>query len=887
MPPHARRARDVTRELSSDERGLGSADAEERLREYGRNTLPPARRVSLLSIVLAQFRSPVIYVLLIAAAGSLIVGALTDALFIVAVLAVNAAIGAAQEHGAERGAEALRKALVTRARVLRDHEALDLDSGAVVPGDVLVLEPGDKVPADARLLWANGLEVDESLLTGESLPVAKEAERRLAPETPLADRVNMVFSGALVVRGRGHALVTATGLCTELGTIARAVTGRRAGQPPLLVRMARFTRRIGVAIGVVVIFVAVVSLARGAALRDVLFLSVALAVSAIPEGLPVAMTVALSLATRRMHQRNVIVRRLVAVEALGSCTFIASDKTGTLTMNELSAHAIAIGDTVLEGDALRNPPTEQLRAFRRLLRAAVLCNEGTYVRRGDEWIEGGDAVDVALLRLGHEHGLVRDELEAEAPRHSTVPFESERRWAATSHISGAWPALPGPDEQEIAVKGAVEPLMTMCDRMLREGGEVPVDVQAIERTAHRMAERGHRVVAIAGGLRATADDLERPDHLVFLGLVGMLDPVRPDVPAAIEACRRAGVKVAMITGDHPITARTIARELRLSGDEHPHVVTGVELGVAERKGQGAVDALVAGAHVFARVDPTQKLRIVESLGRLGHFVAVTGDGANDAPALRAAHVGIAMGRRGTDVARETAQLVLTDDRFASIVAAIEEGRVAFANVRKVIFLLVSSGAAEILLFLLAIAAGLPPPLVAVQLLWLNLVTNGIQDVALAFEPKEGDELTRRPRDPREPIFDRVMIERVLLNAAVMGTVAFLSYERSLHAGVPLEIARNETLLLLVLFENLQAGNSRSERRSLFSLPLLGNRLLFFGTIAAQLVHLGAMYVPGLREALHVTPVTFGRWLELAALAMTVLLASELHKALLRRRAARP
>jgi Ca2+-transporting ATPase len=494
--------------------------------------------------------------------------------------------------------------------------------------------------------------------------------------------------------------------------------------------------------------------------------------------------------------------------------------------------------------------------------------------RDGEWLGHGDTVDVALLVMARKAGLDREAAEAAAPPRAAIPYEPEQAFSAS--LNGD--ALAA----RATVKGAPETVLAMCSRMARADGEPPLDADDLRLQVRALAGEGYRVLALADGpLALPAQATFSREHLqglTFLGLVAMSDPPRPEARDAIDACRRAGIAVSMITGDHPVTALAVARDLGLAREPR-EVVTGAEIAQALAEGEPALDALVADVRVFARVEPQHKTAIVEALQRRGHFVAVTGDGVNDAPALRAAQVGVAMGASGTDVARETADLVLADDNFASIVAGVEEGRVAYANVRKVIFLLVSTGAAEIVLFMLALAADVPLPLAAVQLLWLNLVTNGIQDVALAFEPAEGDELSRAPRPPRERIFNRLMIERVALAAVVIGGLAFVVFVWLLERGVPEAEARNATLLVMVLFENVQAFNSRSETRSVFRHDPLRNKLLLFGTIAAQLVHIGALYTPGLRDVLGVQPVSLELWSGLLAVSLVILLAMETHKRL--------
>ena len=883
---HTRSVDEIITELDGSRDGLSRSDAAQRLTQYGPNTLPTEKPPGIGRLFINQFLSPLIYVLLAAAVVSALTQEWSDAGFIFAVLLINAVIGTYQEYSAARSAAALSGLVSSRARVLREGEAYDIDASEVVPGDIVLLESGSKMPSDLRLITAQELEIDEALLTGESLPVRKNPEAQLDPDTPLAERSNMAFSGTLVIRGRASGLTVHTGCDTEIGNLATAVQSAESADPPLLLRMRRFTLWVAILVGIAIVLMAFAALAQGMGWQAVFMLAVALAVSAIPEGLPVALTVTLTIGQMRMARRQVIVKRLVAVEALGSCTFIASDKTGTLTVNELTARHVLLPDgndwqvsgagTRPEGklsDTSGQPPgPSSQKHLQALARAAVLANEGFLGHRDGSWVHNGDAVDVALLVLGHKLGLVQPELVTHAPPLGEIPFEPENRYSAS---------LNRIDGREIAsVKGAPERLLTLCDNMLTAGGIRPINRERITQQAEALAEQGHRLIAIASGEVTRHPDEEFASghlrSLTLLGLVGMDDPPREGAREALAACRRAGICVAMITGDHPTTAFHIARDLGLAKNES-QVTTGPELAQAQQQGETALDALVTRSRVFARTEPHQKLDIVQSLQRLGHFTAMTGDGANDAPAIRAAHVGVAMGKGGTDVARETADLIIADDHFASIVAGVEEGRIAYANVRKVIFLLISTGAAEILLFTLALLSGLPLPLLAVQLLWLNLVTNGIQDIALAFEPGEGDELKRPPRSPSEPIFNRLMVERVLVSALVMGGIGFTAYQWFIGQGWSLDEARNGTLLLMVLFENVQVFNSRSETQSALRHNPLRNRLLLFGTLAAQAIHIGAMYVPWLANILHIAPVSLQQWTELLVMALVLLVVMELHK----------
>ena len=882
-PPHTQSAEQVVNELSSTTTGLSAAEVSKRQQQYGPNSLPRKEPASLFEVFLSQFKSPLIYVLVAAAFVSLAIGEFSDAIFIGAVLLLNAVIGTVQEFSAQRSADALQKMMMTQVRVLRDSDAYQINSEDVVPGDIVLLESGERVPADMRLIESHSLEIDESLLSGESMAVVKRAETVLDGDTVLGDRINMAFAGSLVNRGRGVCVVTATGLATELGTIAKSVTGDTSAKAPLQERMERFTHRVAIFVGCAVVIMAGILLIRGMPISEIFLSSVALAVSVIPEGLPVALTVALAIGMRRMARRDVIVRRLIAVEALGSCTYIASDKTGTLTANQLTVRQLAIsgndnwqvtGDSDQPNGEIKTardePDTNERKLIDIACQCAVLANEGYLGHLNGDWASHGDAVDVALLIMAHRANWVRAEAIINCPEIDTIPFESERLYSASlNRVDGKPRAF---------VKGAFEKLLLMCDRIVLPEGSAPLDHENVEDRAKQLASQGYRVIAMAyGDVEIDSDEEFGHEHLrglTLIGLVGLIDPLRPEAKPAVAKCRAAGIQVAMVTGDHPVTAFAIGRELDLLEDES-QVVTGPQLKAAIDEAD--FDRMTRDASVFARVEPTQKFDIVQSLQRNGHFVAVSGDGANDAPALRAAQVGVAMGKNGTDVARETADIIITDDNFESIVDGVEEGRIAYANVRKVIFLLISTGAAELVLFVLAMITALPLPLLAVQLLWLNLVTNGIQDIALAFEPGEGGELKRPPRPPKEAIFNRLMLERVIISAIVIGVVAFGLFKYLLDQGFSIDQARNSTLLLMVLFENVHVFNSRSETLSVFRHNPMRNKLLLGGTIVAQLIHIGAMYTPWLGDVLGASPVTFEQWLTLLGLALSVMLVMELHK----------
>ena len=886
--PYMVSSEEVLDSLSSSPHGLSQTEVSLRIEKYGRNTLPKAKLPNVAVVFLNQFKNPLVYVLVAAAVLSAVIQEWSDAGFIVAVLIINAVIGSAQEFSAQRAALGLQSLVTSRSRVFRDGETYEIFAEELVPGDIVLVESGDMVPADLRLFMSHDLVVDESLLTGESLSVVKDSSAILAENVVLGDRLNMLYTGTLVERGRARGIVVDTALNTELGSIAADVLFEKSPKAPLQIRMDRFTHRVAIFVGLTALSMFVVAALRGIALDEVFLLSVALAVSVIPEGLPVALTVALAIGMRRMAKRNVIVRRLLAVEALGSCTLIATDKTGTLTVNQLTARSIAFPNQDLcEISGVGAEPTgeiifphdgasqEKIILVERLCRAAVLANEGFLGDAESGWTNHGDAVDVAFLVMAHKAGMVKAEIIDKFPEISSIPYESELQFSASlNERNGA---------KHVFVKGAFERLAPMCQKMAMPGKDVEINLLTIENQIQNLANHGYRVIALASGeIQLNSDEIFSDRNLrglTLLGLVGIIDPLRSEAELAVASCRHAGIHVVMITGDHPATAIAIARQLKMV-EPGEQAVTGLEIQSAIDS--GTLDQLTQNAHVYARVGPHQKLDIVQSLQRNGHFVAVSGDGVNEAPALRAAEVGVAMGKNGTDVARETADLIIADDNFSSIVSGIEEGRVAYSNVRKVVFLLISTGAAELVMFALALLAGLPLPLIAVQLLWLNLVTNGIQDVALAFEPGEGDELNQPPRAPEEGIFNRLMIERVVISALVMGTVAFLLFQWLLTRGFELDEARNGVLMLMVLFENVHVFNCRSEKRSVFGYSPFRNPVLLVGTIAAQLVHIGAAYTPWIREVLHIQPISIQHWIELLGLAMTILIVMELHKAIRQR-----
>lgn len=863
-------ASDVMTKLSTSADGLNDDEVKKRQEQYGRNNIPEPKSKTLLRIFLSQFLNPLIYVLIAAAIVSLFTGDSGDAIFITAIITINAILGTYQEARAENSAKALREMVKVMSRVRRNNKIHEIDSEELVPGDIVLLESGNKIPADLRLLEANDLAIEEALLTGESVAVTKNTEP-LSPddEHALGDQLNMAFAATSVQKGRGVGIVTGTAENTEIGRIADSLRTTEAEKPPLERRMEAFSRRISVIVLIVCVVLGVIGYFEGIPARDIFFLMVAVGVSAIPEGLPVALTVALSIGTRRMARRHVIVRKLPAVEGLGSCTLIASDKTGTLTMDQQSVQKLYMPDgthynvsgigytgdgTITKDD---NQPAEATGALEKFLVASILANEGILRKTEKGWEHSGDSVDVAIRALAYKIGKDPGYFKSKGEVLQMIPYESEQKYSAVffKHDGKTF----------YAMKGAVE----VVEKLLKE--DYRSDVKA---ASEKMAAGGFRVLAMAGAeVQSTTRD--QLPSLELLGLIGMIDPLREEAKEAVKQCQEAGIRVVMVTGDHPATALAIGKSLGIVSKKE-EVITGAELSAIGNDPK-KVAAAIKDKMVFARVAPLQKQRIVEAFKNLGHFVAVTGDGANDAPALKSAHIGVAMGA-GTDLAKEASSIIITDNNFASITAGVEEGRITFSNLRKIIYLLISTGAAELLIVALAIIFNLPLPFIAVQLLWLNLVTNGIQDISLSFEKGHATVMQDPPRKPDESIFDKLMNSQMIVSGLVMAGVLFAAWLFLLdHESYDERHARSVVMMLMVFLQNFHALNCRSETESLFKIPLRNNYTLIIGLIVAQSVHIAAAYIPGLNETLQLEPITLREWLILLPAALSILLAMEVFK----------
>ncbi|WP_418318795.1 cation-translocating P-type ATPase [Piscinibacter sakaiensis] len=877
---HALAADEVLERLGVDaDRGLLPDVIAQRRAEHGPNALPEAPPKPLWRTFIRQFKSPLIYILFVAALLAVALGHQGDAAVILLVVLVNALIGSFQEGRAERSMAALRRLSALHVRVLRDGAEQSIEAVDLVPGDVLLLAAGDAVAADARLLVAAQLQLAEAALTGESVPVAKSTTP-LPEATVLADRRNVVYSGTHVTAGRAKAVIVATGAATEVGLIAGLT--ERADEPktPLEHRLARFGRALVAAALLLFVVVVMLGLWRELPLADVLMVAISQMVSMVPEGLPVAMTIALAVGMQRMAARGAVIRRLSAVETLGSTTVICSDKTGTLTKNEMTAVAVWLADgrelTVAgigyQPDGQFDGCDAQDPVLHELLLAAALCNDAELLAPDGEraaWTVLGDPTEGALLVLARKAGIDLTTLRRDAPRDAELPFDSDSKLMATRHAIGEAP-------QRVLIKGAPEAVLRLCGAQSQAS-------TAARAAAETMAQRALRVLAFAAVDDDTLDPAAGFDALAgrarLLGLVGEIDPPREEVKVAVAECRVAGIRPVMVTGDHKLTGFAIARELGIAADDD-RAVDGPELeSMSEPELLEQIDRIA----VFARVHPAQKLRIVEALQSRGDVVAMTGDGVNDAPALARADVGVAMGITGTEVAKSAAKIVVTDDNFATIVAAVEQGRVVYANLKKVILYLFATSLAEVTVLLLALLGGFPLPLAAVQILWINIVTEGTVTVNLVMDPPDGDEMRRAPVPSDDRLLGAALLKRVLLMTPVIAGVTFGWFAWRLSAGVAEEVVRTETFTVLAMCQWFNVLNCQSATTSAFKFRLLRNPWLIGGLTLSVLLQGLVLYLPPLNALFHTVALPPASLLPLVALASAVLWAEELRKLLARSR----
>ena len=873
---HAAPAERVLSDLESSAAGLDEDEVRARLERYGPNALSVARARPAWRILLDQMRSVVVLLLVVAAAGAFALGDRLEAAAIAAVLLINVALGFITELRARRALDALLSFDVPRTRVVRGGQVQEVDARSIVPGDVLALEAGQSVAADARVISSAELRTAEAALTGESLPVDKRADQDLDIDTPLADRATMVYKGTSVVAGTANAVVVATGMATAIGGVGKLVAGVQEEKTPLERRLASLgARLIILAVGVAAL-VGLLGALRGQPLDEMIKTALALAIAAVPEGLPAIITIALAVGVGRMARRNVITRRLPAVEALGAATIICTDKTGTLTAGQMTATTLIIaerayqvggdgyapeGDFRLDGNPVSGAAAELVA---RVLRAGVLPNAGGIKQTDGEWTAVGDPTDAALIAAGRKAGLEQDALLREERRTREIPFASERQFAASFHKRDGGTF--------VYVKGGPGRVLERCGRWLSRDGEQALDKNARDRLLELNAElatRGLRVLALADGeVHESTDEALR--DLTFLGLVGMIDPPAAGVRETIGLFRKAGIRTVMITGDQHRTAEAVGRELGVIGE-------GEDVLDARELSKLADDALadrLLRTGAISRVGPEDKLRLVDAFQRRGEIVAMLGDGVNDAPALKSADVGVAMGRRGTDVAREAAAVVLQDDRFPTIGAAIEEGRVIYDNIRKFVFYLFSCNLSEILVLLGAGLVGLPLPLLPLQILWLNLVTDTFPALSLALEPAEPDVMRRPPRDPRAAIMSAAFLRSVSAYGFLIGAVCMAAYAYGLIVRGNIEEARTICFMTLAIAQTFHLVNARSRHAVLFTSRMLSNRWALLAALLVLGLQLVAVYAPPLALVLEVVPPSGSDWLVILGLSLVPALVGQ-------------
>jgi Ca2+-transporting ATPase len=878
--------------LDSRREGLSQKEAEQRLAQYGTNELTEKKKISPWLIFLEQFKNFLIIILLVAVALSAVMGEIADAIVIFVIVIFAAGLSFVQEYRAERAMEALSRMAAPTASVLRDNKEVEVPARELVPGDIVLLRTGDRIPADARVIEAVNLKADEASLTGESTPVEK-TEKTLVGEVSVGDRSNMVFTGTATVYGRGLAIVTATGMSTEFGKIATMLQEVRKERTPLQVNLDQLGKWIAIGALVLTFILAGIGVLQGRGILEMLIWGVSLAVAAVPEALPAVVTISLALGVQRMVRRHALIRKLPAVETLGSTTFICSDKTGTLTQDQMTVRRIYASGKLIDVSGGGYEPKGEFRegsevirsedngALHRLLQIGSLCNDTSLYSEGGVWTVKGDPTEGALVVAAAKAGLWQDILRSQYPRISEIPFSSETKRMTTIHKTG---------EGYIAYsKGAPEVILGSCNRVFRDGEETELtseDRIAIADVARQMAESALRVLGLA--YRPLKDvsvgDKNIENDMVFVGLTGMIDPPREEVKEAVKRCEQAGIKSVMITGDHKLTAVAVARELGIL--KEGAAFTGDEI---NKLSDERFEDLVEKIEVYARVSPAHKLRVVEALTKRGHVVAMTGDGVNDAPALKKADIGVAMGITGTDVTKEAADMVLTDDNFSSIVAAVEEGRNIFNNIKKYLVYLLSCNLGEILLMAIVILFGplfgLPAgtiPLIAIQLLYVNLATDGLPAIALSIDPPDIDVMRQKPRPRKQTIFTMPVI-RYLAGVGIWTTIVTLAvFLWAVDSGKSILEAQGVCFLTLILIEFFNALNCRSLEYSFFRIGPLGNKWLIWAILGTVAITAPIFYVPFLKETFHVHALTSVDWIVSVLSASTIFIGAEIYKLIIHR-----
>jgi len=858
--------KEVFQELQTSEKGLSQSEAEERLEKHGPNKIEEADKIHPLQILARQFKSPLVWILIAAMIISFFVKEYTDFYVILAIVILNAVLGFIQEYRAETAIAALKKMISQKAIVIRSGVQKEIDATEIVPGDILILETGEKVPADARLIDTTNLETQEAALTGESVPVKKEAIA-LRSTTPVADRKNMVFNGTVITKGRGKAIVIATGMTTEIGKIAKMIKEAQPEPTPLQKKLKHLSQFLGIAVIAIALIVFGAGMLYGNEMFAMFLAAVALAVAAIPEGLPAVVTVALAMGVKKMAKRNALVRKLPSVETLGACTVICSDKTGTLTHNQMTVKKIYANDEIVdvsgsgydsEGKFTKNPDR-----FKKLLLAGVLNNNSSLNKENSTWHVVGDPTEAAILVSAKKAGLDISNLKDKCKRIEEIEFTAERKRMTTINKVG--------QEHLAFTKGAPEVILKLCNRAQINGKTVRLskkDKDKILEMNEQFAGNALRVLGFAyKEVSGKISRKELEENMIFLGLQAMIDPPRPEVKDAIAKCRTAGIKVIMVTGDHKATAMAIAKQIGMTGK----ALTGEELENTEN-----LEDHVEDIAVFARVNPAHKIKIIEVLKKKGHIVAMTGDGVNDAPALKKADLGIAMGITGTDVSKEASDMVLADDNFASIVSAVEEGRNIFDNIKKFVEYLLSSNMGEVLTIFIGILLKMPLPLMAIQILWINLVTDGAPALALSAEPPEPGIMKKKPRKVEEKIVNKKRGIMIFLIGIIMmlGTLGIFQWYTP---EVNLAYAQTIAFTTLMMYQMFNVINMRAEDYSIFSLGLFSNKWLIGAILLSIGLQVAVVHLPFMNPIFGTTALTALDWVYAVVISSSVLIFGEIVK----------
>lgn len=850
--------------LKTSEVGLSSLDAKRRLERYGLNTIPRKEKDGLLLIFIKEIIDPIVLLLFAASIFSFLTGEIIDGIGILIIIFIDLIIGTYEENKANKTIDSLQELVPVSVKVIRNNKEIEIDIEELVPGDLVCLESGDKISADMRIIESHNLTVDESILTGESIPISKDSKIIKDKDISINSQTNMLFAGCNIVTGRAMAIVVGTGINTEIGKIADTLSNTKEEKSPLTIRMEKFSKQISTAIIIFSIFLAILLYVKGFELNEILISVIALSVSALPEGLPLALTMALTIASNKMAKKKVVAKKLYSVEALGSCTVIASDKTGTLTVNEQTAKKIVLPNNLeyeitgtgykVEGSVVG----EKLELAREIATLGVINNEATFTK--DNML--GDKIDLAFLVLGEKLKIKDNTVMIDS-----IPYESSNGYSAVFYEEN--------NKVYCTIKGSLEVVSKFCSSINFLNTN---SFNKIYRQNEELSKDGYRVIAIAKGEVNKKNNYTEKDikNLKFMGLVGFIDPIRREAVKAIKDSINAGINVLMITGDHPLTAFKIAKDLKLT-NSYDEVAIGSDIENYLKKSDREFDEFIKTKKVFARVSPLEKLRIVESLKRQGEFVAVTGDGVNDALALQSANIGIGMGS-GTDIAKDTSKIILLDDNFKSIVSGIFEGRVAYSNIRKIVYFLLSCGLAEVLFFTLSILFNMPMPLLAIQLLWLNVVTDGIQDIALSFEKGDKSILSNTYHNPRSGLFDKNMVSEILVSGITIGLIVFglwvylINYKK-----IDINIARTYVMALMIIIQNFHAFNCRSEDKSIGEISFFSNRIFIVGIIGSIILGISVIQIKFFNIILKTTGMPLNNLCLIIALGLIILLVMEIYK----------